>query len=112
MEPVSFFVAALAAWRAAHFLYAEDGPWQSVARLRAALVGRQVRTLDCFLCVSVLPALPAAMWMGSEWRQWLLLWPALSAAVILIERAAFPGTFADAPVFSEDEESSNVLRQD
>ena len=45
-------------------------------------------------------------------RQLLIAWPALSAAAVLIERAAFPGTFLDVPEFTEDEEIAHVLRPD
>jgi hypothetical protein len=97
MDPAEFCVAALASWRLAHLLHAEDGPRRSVARLRRALNTRQIGVLECFLCASVWTALPAAMLVSDRRRQLLVVWPALSAAAVLIERAAFPGTFLDVP---------------
>ncbi len=48
--------------------------------------------LDCFFCVSVWTALSAALLISTGRRQFLALRPALSAAAIMIERAAFPAT--------------------
>ena len=110
MDLVPFCVAALATWRLAHFLNSEDGPWNAAARLRVALAARHIGILACFLCISVWPALPAALLVGSGWREILLLWPALSAAAVLLERVAFPATFVDVPEYAEDTESIDVLR--
>jgi hypothetical protein len=111
MDPVAFCVASLATWRLAHFLHAEDGPWHAAARLRRVLGSRRVGVLDCFFCVSVWTALPAALLAGTSRRQVLLLWPALSAGAILLEHAAFPATFVDVPEYFE-ERQKDVLRQD
>jgi len=110
MDPAEFCVATLATWRLAHLLHAEEGPWHAAARLRQALAVRQVGVLDCFFCVSVWTALPAALLISPRRRQFLALWPALSAAAIMLERAAFPDTFADIPEYSEDKETDHVLR--
>jgi len=110
MDPAEFCVATLATWRLAHLLHAEDGPWRAVARLRQARAVRQFGVLDCFLCVSVWTALPAALLISTRRRQFLVLWPALSAAAIFLERAAFPATFVDMPEYSEDKETAHVLR--
>jgi hypothetical protein len=110
MDLVPFCIAALATWRLAHFLHSEDGPWNVMTRLRDALAGRRIGILACFLCISVWPALSAALLLGPGWREFLLLWPALSAAAVLVERVAFPATFVDVLEYSEDTESINVLR--
>ena len=112
MNPAEFCVASLATWRLAHLLHAEDGPWRCVARLRQALNERRLGVLECFLCASVWTALPVALLVSIRRRQFLIAWPALSAAAVLIERAAFPGTFLDVPEFTEDEEIAHVLRPD
>jgi hypothetical protein len=81
-------VGALATWRATHFLHAEDGPWNLVVRLRAAAGSGFVgAAMDCFYCLSLWLALPIALLIGSRVGECLLLWPALSAAAILLERA-------------------------
>ncbi len=107
-----FLVASLAVWRVAHLLHGEDGPWMSVSILRRILADRGCTALQCFLCVSVWPALPAAALVAGDWRWVAVVWPALSAGAILIERAAFPATFADTPQFIEDQEIPHVLRPD
>jgi hypothetical protein len=81
-------VGAAAVWRISHLLHAEDGPWDVLARLRKlAGNGAVGRMLDCFYCVSVWVALPVALAMSAASKERVLLWPALSGAAILLERA-------------------------
>jgi len=81
-------VGAAAVWRISHLLHAEDGPWDILARLRKlAGNGALGKMLDCFYCVSVWVALPMALALSAAWKERLLLWPALSGAAILLERA-------------------------
>jgi hypothetical protein len=84
-------VGALAVWRLTHLLADEDGPWDLVLRLRQA-AGSSFwgHLMDCFNCVSVWVALPFAFGLAGGWRKGLLLWPALSGAAILLERATSP----------------------
>jgi hypothetical protein len=42
--------------------------------------------LDCFYCLSLWIAAPAALVLAERWKERLFLWPALSAGAILIER--------------------------
>ncbi len=107
-------LGVLALWRLTHLLHAEDGPWDSMNRLRAAAAQSfWAAVLDCFYCLSLWLALPLALVIGSGFWGRLLLWPALSAGAILLERASAP----DPPlIYSEDppdpgKESENVLRQ-
>jgi len=80
-------LAVLAVWRVTHLLHAEDGPWDAVVRLRGwAGDGFLGRMMDCFHCASLWVALPAAAMLGSGWQHFVLLWPALSAAAITLER--------------------------
>jgi hypothetical protein len=76
-------LGALAVWRLTHLFYAEDGPFEVLARLRR--VGG--RLFDCFYCLSVWVAVPIAIVLGDGWVERLLLIPALSGAAILAERA-------------------------
>jgi hypothetical protein len=81
-------LGALTVWRITHLLQAEDGPWGVVVRFRRALGGGFLGALlDCFYCLSVWVAVPLALLLGETWRERLLLWPALSAGAILLERA-------------------------
>lgn len=80
-------LGALCVWRVSHLLYGEDGPWDVFVRLRRrAGEGFWGSLLDCFYCLSVWIAAPFAYLLGGGWEERLLLWPALSAGAIVIER--------------------------
>jgi hypothetical protein len=81
-------VGVLATWRITHLLQAEDGPWSLVVRIRRA-AGKSFwgGLLDCFYCLSVWIAAPIAYLIGSDWLEKALMWPALSGAAILLEKA-------------------------
>lgn len=81
-------LAVLAVWRITHLLHAEDGPFDLLARLREAVDdGVLGRLLDCFHCLSVWVAIPFALLIGETAGERWLLWPALSGAACLLERA-------------------------
>jgi hypothetical protein len=81
-------VGALSVWRVTHLLQAEDGPWDIVVRLRRwAGNGSWGNLLDCFYCLSLWVAVPLAWLCGDTMIERVLLWLALSAAAILLERA-------------------------
>ncbi len=106
-------IGVLATWRLSHLFYAEDGPGDIFVRLRRAVGdGFWGSLLDCFYCLSIWVALPLAFWIGDNWKQRLLLWPALSGAAILLERVTVKeeGKSLLVPT-GEHEEVSNVLRQ-
>ena len=84
-------LGVLAVWRLTHLLNAEDGPWETVVHLRLWLgTGFWGSLLDCFYCLSLWLALPFALAIGEGWWERLLLWPALSAGAILLERLTEP----------------------
>ena len=85
----------LCVWRITHLLNAEDGPGGWLVKWRE-LIGNGFwgDLLDCFYCLSLWVALPFAVWLGDELKGQLLLWPALSAGAILIERASAPAPLA------------------
>lgn len=84
-------VGVLAVWRVTHLLHAEDGPWQLSARLRrAAGSGFLGRLLDCFYCLSLWIAIPAALVMAQDWVSRVLLWLGLSGGAAVIERLLPP----------------------
>jgi hypothetical protein len=98
----------LGVWRIAHLLHAEDGPWNLLVRLRQSLGnGFAGQLLDCFYCLSLWTAIPFAWVIGESWKERLLLWPALSGAAALLERATLPA----AAIYQEDKEPSDVLRK-
>jgi hypothetical protein len=81
-------LGVLSVWRTTHLLANEDGPWDLLVGLRkVAGSGFWGNLLDCFYCLSLWIAIPFACWIGDGWAERLLLWPALSGAAILIERA-------------------------
>lgn len=93
-------VEVLVLWRITHLLSVEPGPFDCFTRLRR-LAGNGFfgRLLDCFYCLSLWLAAPLALVAGETWTQRLLLWPALSGAACLLERATrhavFPGVYEE-----------------
>lgn len=82
-----FVLAVLATWRVTHLLAAEDGPGDIVARFRA-LLGQSIagRLMDCFYCLSIWIAAPAALFVTRHWLDWIMVWLAISGAACLLER--------------------------
>ena len=107
-----FVVGVLAVWRVTHLLQAEDGPWDIVVRFRR-LAGKGFwgKLLDCFYCLSVWIAAPVCWLIGEGWMERLLLWPALSAGAILLERLTERQEGPPPALYYEDpEESDGLLR--
>ena len=105
-----FAVASLACWRATHLLVFEDGPFEAMARLRQ-VAARFTRVFDCFYCMSLWIAAPLALLLGDTWLRTALLWPAISAVSIFVERASAALEPAQPAHWKEDEEKDDgVLR--
>ena len=82
-----FLLGILFVWRITHLLSAEDGPWDVVIRLRrSAGEGFLGDLLDCFYCLSIWISAPVAIFLGEKLGERILLFPALSAGAILLER--------------------------
>jgi len=82
-----FVVAGLATWRVAHLIAEEDGPADSVVRVRAALGdGVLGRLMDCFACTSAWVAAPLTLAVTRRPRDVVPTWLALSGAACLLER--------------------------
>lgn len=87
VSPVSLLIAVLAVWRVAHLFWAEDGPWDIFVRFRRLAGNGWLGTLlDCFYCLSLWVAAPLGWLLGHTWLERALLWLALSAGAILLER--------------------------
>jgi hypothetical protein len=100
----------LITWRVTHLISVESGPWSLFERLRrVAGSGFFPELMACFYCLSLWIAAPLAILLGAGWRHRLLLWPALSAGAILLERATLRGEPA-APIILNETEDPNVLR--
>lgn len=86
-EYYRLLLGVLCVWRVTHLFQAEDGPWDAIVRIRrAAGDGFAGRLLDCFYCLSLWVSLPVALFLGQTAAERTLLWPALSAVAILLER--------------------------
>lgn len=116
MQGYWFVIGVLAVWRITHLLHAEDGPWNLSAELRRrAGRGSWGTLLDCFLCLSLWVSFPLALAIGEIWGERLLLWPALSAGAILVQRLTGGRTHTPPAAYFEEppEEIGNVmLRQE
>src|SRR5271168_3796433 len=96
MSVLKIILSALAFWRLTNLVNAEDGPFRVFDRLRGWL--RRVmlgELVDCFYCLSLWMAAPFAVWLGAGWVDSAVLWLALSAGAILINR------FVDRPDLAE-----------
>src|SRR3954464_11750238 len=101
-------LGTLAVWRITHLLQAEDGPGHLVVRLRLrAGEGFWGDVLDCFNCLSLWIAAPFAYPLGRRWTDRFLLWLALSAAAILLNRVA---TERAAHNFEDNGSNNELLR--
>lgn len=110
MRNFEFLLGIMSVWRVTHLLNAEDGPWDSVVHLRQkAGDGFWGQLLDCFYCLSVWIAAPFAIFLGKSLSNSFLLWPALSAGAILIERLTDGGYGESPALLVEDSEDEYVL---
>jgi hypothetical protein len=104
-------LAVLATWRVTHLLAHEDGPADLIFRFRA-LLGQSLtgRLMDCFNCLSLWIAAPAALFVSRKPMEWIFIWLALSGGVCLLERVLKePAVIQPAPRSTEGE-IDNVLR--
>src|SRR5215471_8254378 len=68
------------------------------------------KALQCFYCLSLWVAAPAALLLGRTWEERAWVWPALSGAAILLERATAERTPV-ASYWEDPEPSDGMLRQ-
>jgi hypothetical protein len=104
-------LAVLATWRVTHLLAREDGPADLLVRARAALGdGLWGRMVDCFNCLSLWVAAPAALWVSTTPLDAVLVWLALSGAACLCERIGQPEVVVQALPEPGQGEDDGVLR--
>jgi hypothetical protein len=108
MQFYGLVLGVLAAWRITNLLNAEDGPWDLLVKLRK-LAGNGVfgSLLDCFYCLSLWVAAPLAWLLGDGWKERLLLWLAISAGAILLQKATSREPTASVPAEYHEEEEGN-----
>jgi Protein of unknown function (DUF1360) len=110
-EELRFVLAVLATWRVTHLLASEDGPVDLIVRFRA-LLGNSVagKLMDCFYCLSLWIAAPAALFVSRRPLDWLLIWLALSGGACLLERATKEHVVIQPMPQSAEGDIDNVLR--
>ena len=100
----------LSVWRITSLLNREDGPWDIfVALRRSAGDGFVGRGLGCFYCLSLWIALPVGLLFGETWMESFLLWLALSAGAIMLERLTRPDDGESPALYFEDKENEDAL---
>lgn len=86
---INFVLAALATWRVTHLLANEDGPADIIVKFRALLGDSMAgKLMDCFKCLSLWIAAPAALFVARTPLVWLFVWLAVSGASCLLQRIA------------------------
>lgn len=87
MSCIELIIGCFATWRLTCMLHGEPGPWKLVSRVRRGLELLGARdALQCHYCLSVWLAAPIAAGLVEDTVGRLILWPALSAGSIVIER--------------------------
>ena len=108
---IRFILASLATWRVTHLLALEDGPADLIVRFRARLGSSLAgKMMDCFKCLSLWMAAPAALFVTRNPLDWLFTCLALSGAACLLERLGHePVEIKTIPELIEGD-TSHVLR--
>jgi hypothetical protein len=114
MDLYLLILGILGVWRITHLLNAENGPWNLLERFQTWAAKRFLgNLLDCFYCLSLWVSVPFALLLSGRWKERMLLWPALSAGAILLERlTSRPAGPLPATYFEEEEKSDVQLRKD
>jgi len=108
---IRFALAVLATWRVTHLLASEDGPADLVVRFRSRLgQGLTGKLMDCFQCLSLWMAAPAALYVSRKPLDWWFIWLALSGAACLLERLGNDGLVIERVVQPTEGDVNDVLR--
>lgn len=87
---LKFIVGALAAWRVSFLLVREQGPWGTVAAMRAALQRSRANVLSCVKCTGMWISLPIALFVTEGHVERLVTWLGLAGVVALIDEWTRP----------------------
>ena len=110
---VRFVLAALATWRVTHLMASEDGPADLMARVRARIGhGLAGKLMDCFNCLSLWIAAPAALFVSWKSLDWPVTWLALSGAACLLERLGQEPVIIQPASQRTEGDVSDVLRSE
>ena len=104
-SPWYWLLATLATWRVTHLFHAEAGPFDLLTRLRSVGEGRILgRLFRCFYCLSLWVSVVPAVALGRSPGEGMLLWLAISAGAIGVDRLiGLP--VSDRPIIIEEEEN-------
>lgn len=106
-----FVLAVLAIWRVTHLLVSEDGPWDLSVRFRVRLGDSMAgKLMDCFYCLSLWIAAPAALFVTRKPLEWLFTWLALSGGACLMERLTAERVSIQPMPQSAEGDTDHVLR--
>ena len=106
-----FVLAVLATWRVTHLLANEDGPFEIIVRARARLGDGLIGgLLDCFYCLSLWIAAPAALFLSTHLHLWAMSWLALSGGACLLERLGETPVGIESGFQHSNEGDDHVLR--
>lgn len=107
------FLAILSTWRVTHLVVHEDGPWDLIARLRKVLGSSWLgQLMDCFYCLSLWVAAPAALFVCGSRLEILFVWLAVSGGACILERIGPPSVFMPSSIESAPESREDNPRQD
>lgn len=110
---IRFVLAVLATWRVTHLLASEDGPADLIFRFRAWLGQSLAGSLmDCFNCLSLWIAAPAALFVSRSPVAWLFTWLALSGGACLLERIVPEPVVMQALPQPAEGDKNHVLRSE
>jgi hypothetical protein len=111
--PLRFILVVLAVWRVTHLLASEDGPADAIVRFRALLGNSLVgKLMDCFNCLSLWIAAPAALFLTRKIADWVLVWLAVSGASCLLERLGGKYTGMEPASQLSEGDADHVLRSE
>lgn len=109
---LSFVLAVLATWRVTHLLASEDGPGDLIVRFRRLLGDSWAgQLMDCFYCLSLWVAAPAAWFVSHRPLELVFTWLAISGGACLLERIGKDSIVMQTmPPKAVEGEIDNVLR--
>lgn len=110
---IRFVLAVLATWRVTHLLAGEDSPADILVRFRA-LLGHSIlgNLMDCFNCLSIWVAAPAAFFVTRLVLDWFLVWLAISGAACLLERLSREPVMIESASQPFEGDTYHVLRSE
>jgi hypothetical protein len=82
-----YIVLAVVVWRLTHLVGTEDGPFDSIIKLRKAAGDSFLgKLMDCFYCLSIWIGLLAASYSSSNFNELILFTLYYSGAAIVLEK--------------------------